>query len=247
MAVANRKIFRIENFGATSLPASGPAGEDDGGRHREMMNAIAELRAIVQPGEGAISEQEKVSSELLDHYRAQHVEACKIREELGTIHQAIDETKRDIATLHHEGFDEEHMKAVSNELDAVVEHTEGATETILTAAESIDSNASNLSAALRGSEGEMAADIQDQVVKIFEACNFQDVTGQRINKVVSTLKFIEDRVTHMMEIWGGLENFDDVAVIAREKPAGDKALLNGPALDEDPHRASQDDIDALFN
>jgi len=34
------------------------------------------------------------------------------------------------------------------------------------------------------------------------ACNFQDLTGQRISKVMTTMKFIENHINVMMEIWG---------------------------------------------
>jgi chemotaxis protein CheZ len=239
MGLARRKSFRIEMCGvANAAPAD---GEDIGAaRHREIMRAIADLHTSAPLPDPA-------SLELLNRQRAELEEAGKIKAELNSIYKAIEETKREIATLHHTGFDEVHMSAVSNELDAVVQHTERATETILCAAEVIDSDAANLSASLKGSENEMAADIQDQVVKIFEACNFQDVTGQRITKVVNTLKFIEARVVHMMEIWGGIESFNGVAPITMVKPTGDKALLNGPSMDGDPMRASQDDIDALFD
>jgi chemotaxis protein CheZ len=92
----------------------------------------------------------------------------------------------------------------------------------------------------------MASDIQDHVIKIFESCNFQDLTGQRITKVVSTLKFIETHIIRMMEIWGGIDAFKDYAPTARSERDGDAKLLNGPKLDDDPGHASQDDIDALF-
>ena len=47
----------------------------------------------------------------------------------------------------------------------------------------------------------LAQDIRDQVIRIFDACNFQDLAGQRIAKVLATLKFIEDRIARMMDIW----------------------------------------------
>ena len=77
-------------------------------------------------------------------------------------------------------------------------------------------------------------------------CNFQDLTGQRITKVVSTLRFVEDRIMQMMDIWGGIETFKDIEVEQRELKEGDAALLNGPALESDIDVATQDDIDALF-
>ena len=91
----------------------------------------------------------------------------------------------------------------------------------------------------------LAEDIAEQVVNIFEACNFQDITGQRITKVVQALQFIDERVAKMMDIWGGA---NDLAAFAPEpeEAEGDEALLNGPALEEHHGHASQDDIDALF-
>ena len=69
----------------------------------------------------------------------------------------------------------------SRELAAIVGSTEQATQSILQAAEEIDQAANTLSASVKGShEQGLAHDIQDRVVQIFEACNFQDLTGQRV-------------------------------------------------------------------
>jgi chemotaxis protein CheZ len=139
------------------------------------------------------------------------------------------------------------MTRVSGELDAVVAGTEKATESILSAAEFIDDHAMQLAAHVKTERDRaLAAEIQEQVVLIFEACNFQDLTGQRITKVVSTLNFVENRIDRMIEIWGGIEQFNGIEPDRPAPATGDKALLNGPALDTDVGRASQDDIDALF-
>jgi chemotaxis protein CheZ len=97
-----------------------------------------------------------------------------------------------------------------------------------------------------GQEAGIAQDIQDRVIQIFEACNFQDLTGQRITKVMATLKFIEDHVIRMMEIWGGIEAFKDFEDAAHATHDKEIRLVNGPRLEEDQGHASQDDIDALF-
>ena len=115
----------------------------------------------------------------------------------------------------------------------------------MAASEAIDERASSLSDRLTGSNHGLAVDIQEQVVQIFEACNFQDLTGQRITKIVNTLRFVEERIIRMMDIWGGIESFRDIEV-ELEHRLGDQGLLNGPALDADEGIASQDDIDALF-
>jgi len=135
-----------------------------------------------------------------------------------------------------------------SKLGAIVGGTETATEGILSAAEFIDQAANTLSAAVKSEHDKaLAHDIQDHVVQIFEACNFQDLTGQRITKVVGTLKFIETHIVRMMEIWGGIESFKDIAPTEMAAREGDPRLVNGPRLDGDLGHASQDEIDALFN
>ena len=63
---------------------------------------------------------------------------------------------------------------------------------------------------------------------------------------MNTLKFIEDRIVRMMEIWGGIETFQSIQVDVIPDREGDAALLNGPKINADVGHASQDDIDALF-
>jgi len=63
---------------------------------------------------------------------------------------------------------------------------------------------------------------------------------------VSTLKFIETHILRMMEIWGGLDAFQEIEPEKMVKPDGDTGLLNGPKIEGEAGHASQDDIDALF-
>jgi chemotaxis protein CheZ len=92
----------------------------------------------------------------------------------------------------------------------------------------------------------LSEEIQERVVSIFEACNFQDLTGQRINKVMSTMKFIENHIMVMMDIWGGVDAIRAHAPPIVDDRVGDAKLLNGPKLDGDVGHASQNDIDAMF-
>jgi chemotaxis protein CheZ len=234
-----QKIFRIENRGSNE-----PASHGDGTTSAPASRIIEEIRAL----RALIEPQEAVSQRVIDAFRREMSEAHKLKAELDAIHAAIERTKLEIATVHHSGFRGRQMIRVTGELDAVVQGTLDATDAILTAAETIDRDAQTLEASCKTKQDrQSAADIQEQVIKIFEACNFQDLTGQRITKVVSTLAFIEERIIRMMEIWGGIETFQDVAVEAHTSPMGDAALINGPKLAADLGHASQDDIDALFN
>jgi chemotaxis protein CheZ len=208
--------------------------------HDEIMSELRSLRSLVKPAE-------QVTQQMIDAYKQQITEAAKLKGELDLIHDAINRTKQEIATVHVTGFEGPEMARVTNELDAIVGGTESATETILSGAEDIDQLASTLVARLKDEQNvALAQDIQDRVVKIFEACNFQDLTGQRITKVVATLKFIETHIVRMMEIWGGLEAFKDIEAEKIAEREGDAALLNGPKVEGEAGHASQDDIDSLF-
>lgn len=233
--MAARKKFRIE---AIAGDVSLGGGDPSDARHRELMSEIRALRSIVQP-------TKELGEKALEQLRRDQAEALKIKNEMDLIYEAINRTKREIATLHVSGCNGQELSRVSNELDAVVAGTEGATETILAAAEAIDDRAGILAAKLKGDDQGLANDIQDNIVQIFEACNFQDLTGQRISKVVGTLRFVEERIIKMMDIWGGVESFKEIEV-ELEHRMGDQSLLNGPALNDDAGIASQDDIDALF-
>jgi chemotaxis protein CheZ len=233
-----RKLFRIEvTQGAPPLAADGD-GSDALSRHDEIMAELRALRSIIEPS--------SVTEHLVAAHRTEMAEARKLKMELDAIYEAINRTKREIAALHVSSFEGAEMVRVADQLDAVVSGTQGATEQILSSAEFIDQAANSLAAAMKGEHDRaLANDIQEHVIQIFEACNFQDLTGQRISKVVAALKFIECHVVRMMEIWGGIESFQGIMPLATGH-GDDGKLVNGPKLDGDLGHASQDEIDALF-
>jgi chemotaxis protein CheZ len=247
---AVKRSFRAESLMRVHTEINEDPSVREERHHREVMAELSALKKAMarglQPQEPAV-DAEAVSQKFMQEFRKELSEAAKLKNELDSIYEAIAQTKKEIATLHQTtGSEGEDMTRVTNELDAVVMGTEGATENILSAAEFIDETANTLSARLEGQDSDLANDIQERVVHIFEACNFQDLTGQRITKVVGTLRFIEDRIIQMMDIWGGIETFKEIEAEQRAAAEGDAALLNGPSLETDMDVASQDDIDALF-
>jgi chemotaxis protein CheZ len=172
-------------------------------------------------------------------------ELRQLKSDTDAIQFALNRTKQEIASLHLNAFSGAPAARVTRELNAVMESAEQATQQILDAAEGIDDAANTLSASLkREQEQALALDIQDNALRIFEACNFQDLSGQRIVKVLATLKFVEERIAHMVEIWGGIEAFNAYAAAAADGEAGNR--LHGPMLDGDEGHASQAGVDALF-
>ncbi|MBZ8131768.1 protein phosphatase CheZ [Afifella sp. IM 167] len=201
-----------------------------------------------QDGKGRVSAHlERIFSEL-DSLRSMVRLATEIQDDraqlwngVEAIEEAIQQTRGEISALHSKAVHDRDFNRASDELDAVVSDTESATETILGAAETIDEIAGKLGKDNDAIESEVA-EIRAQAIKIFEACNFQDITGQRISKVVNVLHFIEGRITSMLEIWGGSDTEGEFI----DERTGDDALLNGPALADEVNVVSQDDIDSLF-
>ncbi|WP_243374201.1 protein phosphatase CheZ [Microvirga solisilvae] len=228
-----RKSYRIE----AHMPST-PEDEGAAERHNEVMNMLGAIKESIVPAK-------ELSASIIEEHRKDMQEAMRLKVELDSIYEAIERTKREIATLRYAGAQGQEINRVTDELGAIVLGTETATNSILAAAERIDELSGNLSARLSGGDQEFAREISDQVISIFEACNFQDITGQRISKVVNAMRFVEERVHEMIEIWGGLESFKDIET-TEEQPQGDAALLNGPALATDKGITSQDAIDALF-
>ena len=258
---SHRRRFRIEEaFKGGDIPMSAAVDGDIGPIHREIMSELRAIRAQMAGGGAGVaaaaaeaienSSQREVAETraLLETYRAQIEQCEKLKVELDLIHDAISRTKREIATLHGKSFNGEEMAKVNGELGAVVGGTEEATQQILEAAEAID-NASSALAKVTSPDQQkiLNEEIQERVVSIFEACNFQDLTGQRISKVMTTMKFIENHITVMMDIWGGVDAIKAHAPAIIDTREGDAKLLNGPKLAGDDGHASQNDIDALFD
>ncbi|WP_289016277.1 protein phosphatase CheZ [uncultured Methylobacterium sp.] len=134
----------------------------------------------------------------------------------------------------------------SDELQAVVAGTEQATHRILAALEIVDELAARIRKQSEDpSSIKTAQDIQSQMQIVFEACNFQDLTGQRISKVVKTMAFIEGRIGEMLRIWGRANLVTTGASVRACERTGEAALLNGPPLPGEA-AVSQANIDALF-
>ncbi len=234
MAV-QRKVFRIEEMlrGAPAIAAPGA----DMQLQTELMREIRSLRDLVLSQHGAPVAPAEAP-------KPDGGEARKLKIELDVIGDAIRQTRTEISSLQDQGFDGARVARVAHELDAVVKGTEKATDQILRAAEAIDEIAANLCAALKNPhESSLAEDIQDRVTQVFEACNFHDLTGQRIAKVGATLKLVEDHIARMTEIWSVVERFG--ADEARDRD--EQGLLNGPKLEGEAGHSSQEEIDALFH
>lgn len=157
--------------------------------------------------------------------------------EVETLADYIQTVRRDIAGLRPDDISAQHIPMATDELDAVVTATADATGIILGGMEEIERLSAGLSPDLAGPLGGI-------VVKVYEACSFQDITGQRITKVVKALRHIESKIDALLAVFGADLITTDVAQSPGQAASGAASLLNGPQL---PAAAnSQADIDALL-
>jgi len=161
--------------------------------------------------------------------------------ELRRIADYIQTLKREISAMQANEMHLERIPAAGKELASVVNATEGATHEIMAIAEGvISAEASNLES--------YRAMVQREMTALFEACAFQDLTGQRIARVVKTLEHIEARVSRFADY----ARVDDAPGFATEAEAKDaersaKYMLNGPVSELERNESNaQAIVDELF-
>ncbi|MBT5191963.1 MAG: chemotaxis protein CheZ, partial [Rhodospirillaceae bacterium] len=136
----------------------------------------------------------------------------------------IQRARTEISELRPNDLKQDKIPRAGLELEAIVASTETATGTIMDSAEEIMS--------ADPTADDYAEKVNEACMNIFEACSFQDITGQRITKVVATLTYIEERLHGLQDAWGpDIADADGEAPdpIKNEDVRPDSDLLNGPA------------------
>ena len=141
-------------------------------------------------------------------------------------------TRSEIGALRAGSGNPQMFSTATDELEEIVTETARATNRIMDAAESVEKIAASLAPG-------PATALTDAVTSIYEASAFQDITGQRITKIVRSLQSLEEKLASLASAFGPLDETS-----APDRPQGDGALLNGPQMEKTA--VSQNDIDALF-
>lgn len=155
------------------------------------------------------------------------------------IAEKINIIKVELSTPHAGQVSEEKLPDAHKQLEAIVAATEEATNIIMDSTERLQNHIDSL-----GLTAEENAPVLDEITKVFEACSFQDITGQRTTKVIKTLIDIDTSIINLLEaIHGKVE----IEVKAQEDSSSDgeltdEDLMQGPQLDT----PTQEEIDKLF-
>lgn len=185
----------------------------------------------------AVSEVTSIVGEVMGTFEGDFdLQEVHFQEELRDLLKHIEQTKADLVDIRPKHLSENRIPEASEQLDHVVLATEEAASKIMDSAEEI----SELAATVGGETGERLMTISTH---IFEASSFQDITGQRVTKVVNTLKYLEEKLAILAKAIGDTDSH----IKAGEQSVSDDetALLAGPQCQVTAN--DQDAIDALFD
>lgn len=170
-----------------------------------------------------------------------------LKAEVVKLFEHLQKIKHEVASIKHPLSEINHFHTVADQLTAIVEATEEATEIIMEATEDIGNSATELG---KGADAkgvvEYSGRITDKTNQIFEACSFQDITGQRISKIVKEMNLIEGTLNSLVVILGE-EGLKTLPLVDKEidDGSGDDIAMHGPELDGEG--VSQDEIDKMFD
>lgn len=160
--------------------------------------------------------------------------------EMSELHEIIEEARSELSDFSPSEIGDKHIPDASEELDAIIRATEEATTTIMDACEVIENVCETL-------DDDLSEAVLDEVTKVYEACSFQDITGQRITKIAYGLNQIDEKVNGILKIIAsklpGIKE-KEAGAAAEPEAMTDADLLNGPQLPE--QAITQSDIDKLL-
>lgn len=168
-----------------------------------------------------------------------------LEKNLKSLFSYIQRVRKEIAALNRDADGVDKFATMGEQLDAIVESTQDATDVIM---DSLEKNGDVVGKLKEVITDEDQVALLNQVLDnnnaVFEACAFQDLTGQRVTKIIKSVTYVEDRVNTLMEIWGRKE-LDRIKIEPDVELTEDEKMLRGPQLKADA--ISQDEIDKLFD
>ena len=161
-----------------------------------------------------------------------------ISKELDELRHVIEQMRAEVVSMYPNDIGEKDIPSATDQLDAITDSIGKATAGIMDDCEGISQIAETLDDVAKEK-------LLQHVTSIYEHCTFHDLTTQRINRIVGTLKTIEDKVQSLTRMTGTDYPDHNATQAYIETNPNKDPLLNGPQL---PGEAmSQDEIDKLLS
>jgi chemotaxis regulatin CheY-phosphate phosphatase CheZ len=147
-----------------------------------VLEAISKLENVVS-GEGSKQGLDRIFYELME------------------MAKTISKTKSEISAIipSENDLNQSALEEATSALDGIVQSTETATQAILGSSERIQETAWTLRE--QGANTELCDALDRHATDIYTACSFQDITSQRIVKVVHVIRYLEGRIHAMIDVW----------------------------------------------
>lgn len=191
----------------------------------------------------SVDEVSKVVSEVMGSMDGDMaMDSLHLKDELKYLLSYIEQAKSEISSLRPKEYSTNKIPEASSELEAIVQSTEEAAEKIMDSADEISELAEKCNE-------ETKAKLVEISTNLFEASSFQDITGQRVTKVVTTLVHLEEKLSALAEAIGDNDvdeaQQDDGDINKDYEAMANEDFLNGPQLEDEAQ--DQAAIDALFD
>lgn len=175
--------------------------------------------------------------------------------QLGELAKVISSARRELDEADPSHLHQEELPQASSELEEIVRTTEKATNKIVDATEQLQNVNGRIRERLMMVDPPIDEDVmmsvddafgesETHISAIYEACNFQDLTGQRIKKIRNVLQDVERRVMHLVIVFGLEGKGEELSEKERQALMNEADLLKGPSSEGEG--LEQDDIDDIL-
>lgn len=169
-----------------------------------------------------------------------------LQKEIVGLFANIQKIKSELASVKHPHAEEDMLGTVADQINAISEETTVATNEIIAAAEAISEVNQLLSSEIKyGGARQHFEKISANINRIFEACSYHDITGQRLSKIVRTINAVEGTLNSLVVIVG--EGGIAALPVYDHKIHGDEGGVRPAGPQRQGEGVSQDDIDKLFD
>ena len=145
-----------------------------------------------------------------------------LQAEILNLFNYIQRVRKEVAAITRSDEGNGRFDNMSDQLDAIVQATEDATNSIM---EVVEQDAETIQEIRGKTEDPEILGLLDRLdnnqSNIFQACTFQDITGQRVTKIARSVTYVESRVNSLIEIFGK-EHLENVEVEVEEDGAAER-------------------------
>jgi chemotaxis protein CheZ len=168
-----------------------------------------------------------------------------LRAELEGLFHYVQRVRQEIAAIGRPADVANGLDSMGDQLDAIIKATEDATNTIMAKMEDNEIAIQELRQSISDAAQLALLDrLSANGSDVSKACSFQDITGQRVAKLVKSVTYVESRIHSLIGLWGK-EALESITVKADKDKTTDEKLLNGPQMTGEG--MAQSEINALFD